>query len=443
MPSKLTVLIIGCGIAGPVLANFLQRKGYSPIVFEKVPQLGDVGASLLLMPNGIKVLSLVGVTSELEKDSIDLSGLLELSSGGEQLGFSTLPTTFREKYGEASLGVKRTDINLKLKDMITKQGVDVREGWELEDIRENEDSVTAFFKGQEPVTGSFLIGCDGIKAASRRLLLAQKGLKEGLPDFTGMTQTAGLSPTPAALKKIPAKTNWYGEGVHVISYPVSADITSFAVTLPEASGQEADWGLVSEQEMSQRKEKLLSHLSHWKDQTPRQLVEGAFRMIKFGLFDREEMETEHWYSRRCVLVGDAAHPTSPHLGQGANQALYVKSMKGTKLCSSADHSNREDCFHLSHALPYLDSQSPSYQNDIQKLETTLVEIFRAYAEKRQPRTSALVKGARAQGKQRVITTGPEDCKRRDQQLAKACSDEAALAAAYDALLREPFQGSPV
>lgn len=47
-----TVLIIGCGIAGPVLANFYKRKGYNPIVFEKVRELGDAGASLLLMPNG-------------------------------------------------------------------------------------------------------------------------------------------------------------------------------------------------------------------------------------------------------------------------------------------------------------------------------------------------------------------------------------------------------
>lgn len=50
--SPVTVLIIGCGVAGPVLANFLKRKGYNPIVFEKVSKLGDVGASLCLMPNG-------------------------------------------------------------------------------------------------------------------------------------------------------------------------------------------------------------------------------------------------------------------------------------------------------------------------------------------------------------------------------------------------------
>lgn len=50
--SSVTVLIIGCGVAGPVLANFLKRKGYDPIVFEKVTKLGDAGASLMLMPNG-------------------------------------------------------------------------------------------------------------------------------------------------------------------------------------------------------------------------------------------------------------------------------------------------------------------------------------------------------------------------------------------------------
>ena len=47
-----TVLIIGCGVAGPVLAILLKQKGYKPIVFEKAKELGDAGASLMLMPNG-------------------------------------------------------------------------------------------------------------------------------------------------------------------------------------------------------------------------------------------------------------------------------------------------------------------------------------------------------------------------------------------------------
>ena len=50
--SSPTVIIIGCGIAGPVLAILLKRKGYNPIVFEKVQALGDAGASLMIQPNG-------------------------------------------------------------------------------------------------------------------------------------------------------------------------------------------------------------------------------------------------------------------------------------------------------------------------------------------------------------------------------------------------------
>lgn len=51
------------------------------------------------------------------------------------------------------------------------------------------------------------------------------------------------------------------------------------------------------------------------------LVLSAERITKYGLYDRRERDPGDWYSERCVLVGDAAHPTSPHLGQGANQAL--------------------------------------------------------------------------------------------------------------------------
>jgi salicylate hydroxylase len=52
MSTAPVVLIIGCGIAGPVIAILLKRKGYHPIVFEKVSKLADAGASLMLMSNG-------------------------------------------------------------------------------------------------------------------------------------------------------------------------------------------------------------------------------------------------------------------------------------------------------------------------------------------------------------------------------------------------------
>ena len=138
--------------------------------------------------NRLKVLNLVGIADELEQGSLPLEAFIDRTSKGKILGCSEIPSSFRSKHGLPALGVKRTDLNLQLKDMLTGLQVDVREGWELEDVEETEDTVTAHFNGGRTVTGSFLIGCDGIKAASRKILLEKDGLSEGLPLFTGLTQ---------------------------------------------------------------------------------------------------------------------------------------------------------------------------------------------------------------------------------------------------------------
>lgn len=298
-----TVLIIGCGVAGPVLAVLLKRKGYHPIIFEKVRALGDAGASLMLMPNGMKVLDLVGVAADLSSGSGSGSAFpLEAfedraaasndnrnnGNGGLLLGTSALPSTFRQKYGQPAVGVKRTDLNFALKRLAADQaGIEVREGWALSSVSEDLDpdsgtpGVTARFAHGEVARGDFLIGCDGIKAASREALLEmqrqrQKQVKSGaedkteseiqqpppppLPSFTGLTQTSGFSPMPAAFREDGRSVmrNWFGEGAHAIAYPVSRTHVSWAVTLPveeEEAGE--SWRLYAGEEREEVKRQLL------------------------------------------------------------------------------------------------------------------------------------------------------------------------------------------
>lgn len=117
-----------------------------------------------------------------------------------------------------------------------------------------------------------------------------------------------------------AMRNWYGNGVHVISYPISSNATSWAVTQRENKETEETWRPYRPDEIPEQRKQLGSLLSGWGPEVL-QLVTSSKRIIKFGLFDRAELNPEQWHSKRCVLVGDAAHPTSPYLGQGANQAL--------------------------------------------------------------------------------------------------------------------------
>jgi salicylate hydroxylase len=199
------VLIIGCGVAGPVLALLLKGKGYEPVVFEKVRELGDAGASLLMMPNGyvrwplsrerfltpstrIKVLSLVGLSKIVTESAPPLVEIRDQSSTGDDIGMTDLPSRFQEKYGQPACGIKRTALNLALKDALTAANIEIHEGWKLNAIEEKGTSVVAISEEGKRVEGSMLVGCDGIKAMSRASLLRLNGVAAERASYTGLVQ---------------------------------------------------------------------------------------------------------------------------------------------------------------------------------------------------------------------------------------------------------------
>lgn len=103
--------------------------------------------------------------------------------------------------------------------------------------------------------------------------------------------------------------------------------------------------------------------------------------------------------------------------------------------------HREDCYHLSSALPNLstNTQDEDYNESLEALGSSLSEsIFRPFAEKRQPRTSILVRGARALGEKRVAV-GPEKGRERDEAVAQSYQGAAeAVVAKFEGLLSQPF-----
>lgn len=327
-----TVLIIGCGIAGPVVGLLLKQKGYHPIIFERASSPGDVGASIVVFPNGSKVLNLLDengtMPTRLSETSDAIQEMFERTASGDVLGWTDVPTEFRRRFGAPATGAKRTDITTWLRELAVRQGVEIRDGWALEHIEEDVSSVTAHFKcGRESTTtvtetGAFLVGCDGIKSTVRRVLLARRGIEDGAPAFTGLTQINGFSPTPASFREhAPARNCWYGEGLHAMSYPVSKDMVSWALTAEDNQGEEAAWGLFDEEQRASMKTMLKERLAGQKwDPVVLELISSASRMVKYGIYDRPQLPVKQWYSGRSVMIGDAVHPASTHLGQGANQA---------------------------------------------------------------------------------------------------------------------------
>ena len=252
-----------------------------------------------------------------------LQALWHGTASGKTLGHSTLPSSYVDRYTLPASGIKRSVLNLHLKTTLQEHGIPLYEGYQLDNIHEHAHQVTASFTNGESITGSFLIGCDGIKSSTRKLILSQKaGIAEGPPTFTGLVQVAGISKTPQSMaKRDISLSNWYGEGVHVVAYPISTEDISWAVTIPDTEGEDSTWrAATAGTELESLRGKLREKLFGFEDCVV-EMINTAERIISYGLFDRREVPAEQWFSDRVVLVGDAAHPTSPHLGQWANQAL--------------------------------------------------------------------------------------------------------------------------
>jgi len=242
-------------------------------------------------------------------------------------------------YGQPACGVKRSVLNLALKLELAEASIELHEGWKLQEIIEKEESVVAIAADGKEVEGSFLIGCDGIKSVTRSLVLAQHDIGEGDASYTGLTQAScywntrnkhlltriqegGMSLTPASLMSNPSKLDIYGPNAHFICYPVSPTTMSWAITQKSNTETQETWRNFTPKETVAQRDILLEQFRNWGSPVP-ELIAGAEGIIKYGLYDRPQLEPRQWYSLRgrCVLIGDAAHPTSPHLGQGANQAL--------------------------------------------------------------------------------------------------------------------------
>ncbi|VDB86562.1 unnamed protein product [Peniophora sp. CBMAI 1063] len=404
------ILIIGGGIAGPVLGLHLKLRGYEPVVYERLHHFIDLGVGLLLQPNGLKILSLIpGLLKSFDGGTVD--SLISHSTLPEDeglLGRNDVPSVFSEQYGNPMLGVRRTTLHAGLIAACEKYGVDVKWDHQCTGFEQHEHSVTVAFANGKTATGSFVVGCDGLHSAVRVGLFGKE-----TASYTGLTQAGGVCLTPASLSKPPAMVNFYGDNAHMITYPINDKESSWALTLREDEHQET-WHAASNDILQKIKD---SPQAKWPFGAG-DLIKATDKVVKYGLYDRPQLTS--WYKGRVVLLGDAAHPTSPHLGQGANQSW-------------------EDVYHLTAFLDKFNSNRESLPT------SDLATIFKAYEGARIERTSLLVQKAREQGNSRVVS-GTSKCKERNEGYRQIMKDgghsqSAMFAALYaDSLNVKPIPG---
>lgn len=303
--TKMKALIIGGGIAGPVTAMALRRAGLDVTVFEAYDRTSDgVGAFLTLAPNGLAALGQLGLHDVVHGLGMDSPRMRITNGKGKLLADFSMP----------SRTLKRADLYSALRDQAVRRGVQISYGKRLTDASVKSDGVTAVFEDGSTATGDLLVGADGLRSRTRGLIdpTAPRARHIGLLN-TGGFAGAGLRVpgTPGVQNFIFGRRCFFG---YLIS--PQGEIWWFANPPSPKEPTAAELAAITPSAWRAR----LMDLFKDDDGPMQRIIEGTEHLFP-GWNTYDFPTVPRWFNDRMVIIGDAAHATSPSSGQGASMAI--------------------------------------------------------------------------------------------------------------------------
>jgi 2-polyprenyl-6-methoxyphenol hydroxylase-like FAD-dependent oxidoreductase len=308
-------LIIGGGIAGPVSAIFLKRAGIDAQVFEAWPCSTGIGGGLQIAPNGMHVLAEIGLADEMIRRGSIADAFEFYSQSGTKLG--SINRNMQQRFGQPAVNMCRATLNEAILAAARRESIEVTFEKRLVHIEDRPDQpVIAHFADGTSVEGDFLIGADGVHSAARGHVIPDgpKPFDTGLIGFGGFVPRSLLDHTSIGrrVETTFGQSGFFGYG---FCSPDPRDGVMWWSTQPVHGINAATYRAMGQDAM---KRHLLDFHTGWHDPIP-QLLEAAENIVVTATLDVATLPT--WSRKRTLLIGDAAHATSPHAGQGASLAL--------------------------------------------------------------------------------------------------------------------------
>lgn len=295
------VLIIGGGIGGATAMLALQKVGIAAEMFERAAQLKEVGAGIALWTAPFRALERLGVGEKIRQYATPLRfGEFGFASG----------KFFRRMEMEKVLGsnfnenfiLHRADLHRAILSEIDKNTIHTDH--ECEKIEQHSDGVKVFFKNGATAEGAILIGADGFNSVVRKTLFGKSPAR-----YSGQTCYRGVADIPALRPQVLAEI--HGSGQRFGIAPIN-DRRVYWFAAMNAPQKEKD-------APENRREFLAEKYEDWAFGIPEMISATADNILRNDLVDYQPLKT--WTNGRVTLLGDAAHPMLPNLGQGACTAI--------------------------------------------------------------------------------------------------------------------------
>jgi 2-polyprenyl-6-methoxyphenol hydroxylase-like FAD-dependent oxidoreductase len=306
-------LIIGAGIAGPVLSMALQRTGIESTLFERDPAGADHrGAWLIFQANGMDALHAIDAAGPVEKLGFPVDTISFINGKGKRLG--TLPMAATRPDGQESLMMPRADLYSALGEAAGERGAEVNYDKRLVEAVSSAGGVQARFADGTTAAGDLLIGCDGIHSTVRTIIDPQAQP----PRYVPVLNTGSY--IPGFQVDLPAKEfrMQFGTRCFFAWMPTPDGGTVWFANPPMP--REPERGVLTSMSDAQWRQWLHELMAG--DVGPAHEIIDAAPGPLIGWATYDMPVVEHWHNNKdMVIIGDAAHATSPASGQGASMAL--------------------------------------------------------------------------------------------------------------------------
>ena len=309
--SGLKIGVCGGGVGGLAVAIALRKFGHIPMVFEQTSQFKRLGSDVNMTPNAVHAVDRLGIGEALRQSAAQPTFRLSRTwDTGEETSRLPMSNAAEEKYGAPQLTIHRADLLKAMEDELPDDCIQL--GKKVSGIV-NDGSRTAIeFADGSTEDVDVIIGADGIHSVVRNTMFGEDN-----PQYTGMVSfRASFSASDGGdIPNLDAFTKWWGPipEAQIITFPLTRgeEIFVFA-TIPQEDWSEEGWTLPGD---------IQEVRDYFKDFHPeaRALWDVCTDVTKSALHIREPMA--QWSITNATLLGDAAHPMTPFMAQGACMAI--------------------------------------------------------------------------------------------------------------------------
>jgi 2-polyprenyl-6-methoxyphenol hydroxylase-like FAD-dependent oxidoreductase len=310
MTQDLPVIVAGGGIGGLATALALVRQGFKVQVLEQAAHIGEIGAGIQLGPNAFHAFDALGVGEKARGRAVYTDHMVMHDALDESLvGRIETGAAFRERFGNPYAVIHRQDVHNSLLEGAQETGrVEFHTDTRLVRVEQDGDTVTAIDQNGQRWTGQALIGADGVKSVVRAQYVNDPPRVTGHVVYRAVVDQAEF---PEDLKWNAASL-WAGPKCHLVHYPLRGG-EQYNVVVTFHSREQEEWGV-----REGSKEEVQSYFQGISPKA-RRLIDLPKSWKRWATADREPIG--QWVFGRATLLGDAAHPTTQYMAQGACMAM--------------------------------------------------------------------------------------------------------------------------